>query len=242
MGIRSLLLAICLVVPAGPASAQLPDSARPTNEQTPTAAPDDLPTEADVAARFDEAAAFFLLDSISVRSKLRAKGLEEKADAYWKSSAKFIELIRAADADHAPQFLPILDGFRRSLRETAVDPANVDMEGLTGIQNALDDQNEIYSAPGAFEGDRNMIEVQVRAIKANGQPVNGLYVWLDLDGSVPKGASANPLHRVTSPASGTVGPGLYVVRLISGGKEVARRSDMRLGKYTNKESIDVVVP
>ena len=240
---RGLFFALCGWLALAPASAQQSETAPPTNIVQPAAAPIAPPSDvgATAAERLEEAVAFFLFDAMTVRSKLRSQGLEERADRFWQSSSKFVELVTAADTELAPQFLPILDGFRRSLKETALDPANVDLEGLAGILGALDDQNEIYQAPGAFEGGRSMIQVEVRALRA-GQPVNGLYVWLDLAGSVPKGATANSLTNMTSPAKGVVGPGKYVVRIISEGREVARRPDMRVGRNGNKEIIDVLVP
>jgi hypothetical protein len=224
-----------------PASAQLAETAQPNDDSQPEA-------ERMIAERLDEAVAFFLLDSLSVRNKLRVHGDEALADSYWKSASTFVELVRAADSDLTPQFMPILDGFSRSLREIAIEPANIDLERMEGIRGALDDQNDIYQAPGAFEGDRSMIAVEVRALRADGQPYSGLYVWLDLAGAVPKGASANSLPSVTSPARGTVGPGKYLVRLMRPGTasnakptEVGRRPDMRIGRDGNQQTIDVVV-
>jgi hypothetical protein len=220
-------------------SSTAPAASQVQNSQPAAAARNGTDSGAADQSKIDEAVAFFLLDALTARSRMRDAGLETKASRLWGSAAEFAGIVRSEGHDAEPKFLPVLDDFRRTLAETVPDAQHIDGDGLTGIQMALDDQIEIYSAPGAFSGGHDMVAVTVNA-RRGAQAVNGLYVWLDLVGAVPKGRSANPLTNVTSPASGIVGPGRYLVRLMQGDHEVGRR-DMPIGRTGLTESIDVVV-
>lgn len=217
------LLSLAVATPAFSHQLHQPDASTASSEQR---------------ALLDEALSFFLLEALTARSRLRQLDLGARADRFWGSAAELGAIVRGADADDAAMFLPILDGFRRTLAD-AMPAGTIDQQALGGMQEALDDQIRLHSAAGAFPDAKGMVEVEVRALR-NGEAVNNLYVSLDLFGAVPRGPSANTLASVTSPARGIVGPGRYLIRLRSSEGEVARR-DVRIGTTGRKEQIDVLV-
>jgi len=212
----------------------------PAAAQSPPVPASSAAVEADSPeTQVEEAAAFFLLDALKARNTLRDQGLDSRAERLWSSVSSFAAIVDDADVDDAPMFLPIIDGLRRSMSETIPASAAIDNDRLQGLLATIDDQVDIYESPGAFPGSKGKIDVTVRALR-NGRAVNGLYVALDLTGAVPSGSSANTLLKTTSPTTGAVGPGKYLVRLMNGTTEVARR-ELRIGKSGTREAIDMVI-
>jgi hypothetical protein len=194
----------------------------------------------DEEAELQSALGSFLFESLSAHAALRDQGLETNADRLWASAAQLVQIVRVADPEEAGSFLPLLDGLRRSLAETVTDTTSVDQAALLGIQEALDDQIKIYEAPGAEQGGYNRVSVSVNTIRG-GAEVDNLYISFDLAGAVPKGASANRLTNVTSPATGRIAPGRYLLRVSDGQREL-KRETLRVGQNGKTEEIDVILP
>lgn len=226
---RLLLAPLALLVITLPAAA-------PAQPAPPTTRRDE---SVELRAKVDAATSYFVSDALAARGRLREQGLSSEAGRFWGSAAGFAGVVRKADPEVAPLFLPILDGFRRTLADAVPPGAKVSQPALAGLQEALDDQVALNTTPGAFPGGRAVIQVEVRSLRA-GQVVNNLYASLDLYGAVPRGPSANTLANITSPARGAVVPGRYLVRLRSATGEVGRR-DVRIGQTGARETIDVLV-
>lgn len=220
------LAAMTLII-AGPACAQPVAAVVPTDESS------------GARANVDHAVSLFLFEAIMTRSRMGDEGLNTKADRFWASALELVTVVRNADPEDAPLFLPVLEGLRRSFADATQAGVDIDAQSLSDIQEALEDQVKLHTSAGAFPDAKGAIQVEVHALR-NGMPVDGFYVALDLFGAVPKGSSANTLPNATNPARGAVGPGRYLIRVFSPSGEVGRRV-VRIGTTGTKETIDVVL-
>ncbi len=196
----------------------------------------------DVQGAIDEALSFLLMDAMHARATLREHGESQRADGFWNSVTRFAAAIRDADPDDQHLFLPIIAGFRTAVADRITGPDGLDRDGVTAIQTSLDDQIRIQTAPGGSSGSKGGIRVLVRALSGT-QSVGGLYVWLDLSGSVPRGMRTALSVPGATPAQTTVGPGEYLVRLV---KDTPRGQRIVGSRVTNignqlQERVDVQV-
>jgi hypothetical protein len=191
-------------------------------------------------AAVDEAAAFFLLDATHARAILRDRGSHSLADRLWAASGQYSAAISEADPDERKIFLPVLQGLRAKLRETVIEPREVDLTAVDAMLHSLEDQVRIQTTPGA-DPARNGVRVRVGATRA-GQPATNYYVWFDLTGLARRNASTNVVSLASLPAITYLVPGDYLVRLRDAQQRPVTQINKTIGNLGTEEPVDILVP
>ena len=151
-----------------------------------------------------------------------------------------MQIVRFASVEDAPLFLPIIDGFSRTLQDFSEADGALDEKAWSDFQAALDDQVNIYSNPGAFSGGHDKIAVTVYAVRG-GQRVDGYFVTVDIAGAVPKGRSSKSFALATSRATGRTGAGVHLIRVYSESGELVGKREVRIGRNGLEESFEVPI-
>lgn len=189
----------------------------------------------------DDANAAFVLEALRTRSALRQGGPSARAagETLWTSASEFAEIVNRAPPAEREPYLPLLESYSATLKAEAASPSP-DLTAVSAVRSSLAEQLDAHATYAAFPGTDRRVAITVRALRG-GQPVHGLYVWLDLACCVQPQTTAHSLASTTSPATGHTLPGTFRIRLVRDGNVVGQR-DHFIGKSGNKsETIDVMI-
>ncbi|UAB78916.1 hypothetical protein INR77_04235 [Erythrobacter sp. SCSIO 43205] len=193
---------------------------------------------AEAEAIIEEEVTSFLIEALNSREALKPQSDEHKlvAEQLWTASSALVDAIRSADPKTQAGFIPVIENLRFA---TVNLQSNKDVNEAAAIARSINELTTIQNSPGIFDDGSKLVEVEVNALEGEAA-ANGYYVWLDLACCVSGERSFNPLPNTTSPASGAVVPGLYLIRLRKGGKTVSSR-EVLIGRTGSSERIDMVI-